>query len=304
MRRDIVSFQLQRFFSKYARFVVSRPWPFLLLPLVCAIALTLGLLRMRNVDDIEYLYIPADAKGLAERKLVEELFPVDDFDRFTPLRMTRAEGFLEVLFEPEIGDNILTNDSIEEILALDDVIRSIEVIFNDDVIVFGNICSAWKGSCIDNDLVSLLRSGKLTPDSLTYPIANTDTTTVTLTSQLGGITLSPSTNHVLTAASIKLAYYVRYTSPNDVIVSETWLDKTLDHLLSYTSQHVRVCARTSMSFEQEFERSVYEVIDLFFITFTVISIFAVLSVFAIDMVRSKPLVAAGKNKKYKTTQIA
>ena len=102
-----------------------------------------------------------------------------------------------------------------------------------------------------------------------------------------------STNHVEAANSFKLMYHVRYTSIDDVTSANAWLDAALEQVLAFEAQQVRVVALTSLSLEQEFERSVHEVIGLFLITFAVISVFAVLSVFAIDMVRSKPLVAAG-----------
>ena len=133
----------------------------------------------------------------------------------------------------------------------------------------------------------------LTDINVTFPVHNTQFAALYLTSQVGGVDVDPLTGTIQSARSLMLHYHTRFRNKHADRRSTAWLEEALKRVNRFKSRDVKVYARTHLSLEQEFNDSIMEVILLFFVTFTIIAVFAVSSMFMNDMVRSKPWVAVG-----------
>ncbi|KAL3102567.1 hypothetical protein niasHS_000895 [Heterodera schachtii] len=80
---------LSRCFSSHIRFVLLRPVPFVLLPLLSSALFSLGLLRISDAllkDNLE-LYTPTNARARAELRELGDLFHINDSDPYDMKRM-------------------------------------------------------------------------------------------------------------------------------------------------------------------------------------------------------------------------
>ncbi|KAL3074453.1 hypothetical protein niasHS_015283 [Heterodera schachtii] len=80
---------LSRCFSSHIRFVLLRPVPFVLLPLLSSALFSLGLLRLSDAllkDNLE-LYTPTNARARAELRELGDLFHINDSDPYDMRRM-------------------------------------------------------------------------------------------------------------------------------------------------------------------------------------------------------------------------
>ena len=281
---------------RYGRCVHRHPLPFLVIPPLIALGLSTGLLFLENVSDIEYLYVPYDAPGFAERKLVEERFSWNDVDRFTSLRSLYDQGYLQIIIHNKNGGNVMTQQTINEVFRLDAYVLETTAKFKGNQVNFSDVCSSWKGVYNGNTFLSYMRGRNVSETTITFPIQQTALGPLQLQSQLGDVDVDPFNDVIVTARSLLLQYHVHHLNSQDLKRSSAWLDEALKRVNKFESDQLSIVSRTSASLEQEFNDSVMEVIFLFIVTFGVMSVFAVASMFMNDMVRSKPWVAAGESQ--------
>ena len=187
------------------------------------------------------------------------------------------------------GGNVFSAKGLQTAIDLDETIRN--VISTLDGVQYTDICSRWKGNCLDNSLLEAYRSNSQDFDTfdLTYPLHKTS---YFLGSTLGGVEPdSKNSVHVQKAKAIRLSYHVKYKTAKDKTDADQWMETYLEEIQAMDIPGFRVELATSGSLGWELEKSSKEIIPLFSITYTLLITFAVVSCLTIDWVRSKPWLA-------------
>lgn len=88
MRFDCIERRVANLFGHHARVVVRHPWPFIVIPILVSITLSVGFIRHSGAfikDELE-LYTPTDAPAHAEYRQLDRLFHINDSDPFYSTR--------------------------------------------------------------------------------------------------------------------------------------------------------------------------------------------------------------------------
>ncbi|XP_035025376.1 patched domain-containing protein 3 [Hippoglossus stenolepis] len=276
-------------FQRLGYFIGSHPLWFLIIPLILAAGLGSGFyfLDDRLSNDLEKQFTPSDGQAKTERKYVQETFPGND-SMFSSLRLSTDGNF--ATFIATNDRNILTVESLQEILQLDSKIRSMVVEFDGQSIAFKNVCAVLMGSCISNDILDVIdyNATHIEAVNLTYPWYFLGFQNIPLYRSLGSVKLYEGTSRVENAQAIQLYYYLR---EEDKSKTDLWLKSFINLVANEPTTSIRVSYSTSMSRQWEFEESPDSVISLFSITYTIVITFSILSCWRMDNVRSKVWVA-------------
>nr|XP_056713094.1 patched domain-containing protein 3-like [Euleptes europaea] len=301
-RTDCVERPLSRALGRLGGLVGAHPWPFLLLPVALSAALGTGFVQLpsRESNDIEGQFTPRGGPAKAERRLVQMRFPTDDARRFSAPRLT-TEGtfvaFVAVAHEPD--RTLLTRAAFGELLALDAAVRG----FRADGLAYAQVCARIDGTCSSpNPLLSAVgndsaRIEALLPN-LTFPVWQPY---VPLGAFFGNVSVDAGPEEdqsrpLRAAKALRLLYYLQEDDPARREASLKWLEAFLqripDLLASLKLTSVRVAYYTSISRQEEFEKSSKEVVPLFSITYFLTIFFAINSCARLDCVRTKVWAAA------------
>uniref|UniRef100_A0A3B5BC82 Patched domain-containing protein 3 n=1 Tax=Stegastes partitus TaxID=144197 RepID=A0A3B5BC82_9TELE len=218
---DCIEKPLRICFEMMGHFIGSHPWWFLIIPLMLSAGLGSGfyLLKDKISNDIEAQFTPVDGPAKMERKYIQETFPGND-SMFSRLRLSTDGNYATVIAASD--GNILTVESLQDILDIDFKIRSMVVQFDNQSFRYVDVCAKVIGSCTSNDIL----------DMIDYNANNID--------------------------AVNLTFPVSYS--------------------------------TSVSMQQEFEKSPASVIYLFSITYTIAIVFSIMTCW-LDNVRTKVWVA-------------
>nr|XP_056713096.1 patched domain-containing protein 3-like [Euleptes europaea] len=301
-RTDCVERPLSRALRRLGGLVGAHPWPFLLLPVALSAALGAGFAQLpsRESNDIEGQFTPRGGPAKTERRLAQERFPTDDARRFSAPRLTTEGAFVAfVVLAHEPDRTLLTRAAFGELLALDAAVRG----FRADGLAYAQVCARIDGTCSSpNPLLSAVgndsaRIEALLPN-LTFPVWQMRDFLGTF---LGGVTVDPGpaedrSRPLRGAKALSLFYYLQEDDPARREASLKWLGAFLqripDELASSNLTSVRVAYYTSISRQEEFEKSSKEVVPLFSITYFLIIFFAINSCARLDCVRTKVWAAA------------
>ncbi|XP_060939984.1 patched domain-containing protein 3 [Limanda limanda] len=288
-RTDCIEGPLVICFEKLGRFIGSHPLWFLIIPLILAAGLGSGFyfLDDRLSDDLEKEFTPSDGKAKAERAYVQETFPGTD-GMFSSLRLSTDGNF--ATFIATNDKNILTVESLQEILHLDTKIKSMEVQFDKKSIAFNGLCAVFSGSCVSNEILDIINynAANIETVNLTYPWYRLSGIEIPLYRSLGSVTLYKGTPLVEDAQAIQLFYYLQEGNKS---TTDLWLKSFIDLVANETTTSIQVSYSTSMSRQWEFEKSPDSVITLFSITYTIVITFSIVTCVRTDNVRSKVWVA-------------
>ncbi|XP_077159467.1 patched domain-containing protein 3-like [Paroedura picta] len=301
-RTDCVERPLSRAMHRLGGLVGAHPWPFLLLPMALSAALGAGFstLESRKANDIEKQFTPIGGPAKYERELVQERFATRDSERFSAPRLT-TEGtfasFVVVAAQPD--HTLLTRAAFAELLALDAAVRGLQGSERS----YEQVCARSQNNCSSpNPLLSEVggdpaRIEALLPN-LTYPMWQQR---YFLGIYLGGVTVDPGPQddrslRLRAAKALRLIYFLQEDDPAQRAASEAWLKIFLqripDDLAALKLTSLKVAHYTSLSRQEEFEKSTEAVIPLFSITYTLTITFSILSCSRFDSVRTKVWVAS------------
>ena len=279
-------------FYKYGKFLGRNPLPFLLLPLIITGLFIIGIFTSFELEsDPQYLYVPVGSRSLKEREFFDSHFVDDDKTRFSPIRLTFPEGFLQILISEATEANVLNDDILQAISELDEMILSFELRFGGKSYNYSDLCAKWSGSCSSNGLLSIYRenNNSLENVTLTYPVHKGLTDVNVLTRHVGSVKTDES-GRIISLGSIGLIYSVQ-TGDDVIEISNEWLDAIRDQLLEYNDPRIEIEFRTANSVSQELERSLRSLYSVSVICLVVLSTFSIVSCLMFDPVRSKPWVA-------------
>ncbi|XP_062260121.1 patched domain-containing protein 3 [Platichthys flesus] len=288
-KTDCIEKPLVKCFETLGYFIGSHPLWFLIIPLILAAGLGSGFyfLDDRLSNDLEKEFTPSDGKAKAEREYVQETFHGND-SMFSSLRLSTDGNF--ATFIATNDNNILTVESLQAILQLDQKIRSMGVQFDSQSIAFNDLCAVFMGSCVSNDILDIINynASYIETVNLTYPWYRFKGMEIPLYRSLGSVTLYKDMPLVENAKAIQLFYYLRDEDKSKI---DLWLRSFIELVASEQTTSIQVSYSTSMSRQWEFEESPDSVISLFSITYTIVITFSIVSCVRTDNVRSKVWVA-------------
>ncbi|XP_012787438.1 patched domain-containing protein 3 [Sorex araneus] len=290
-------------FQKLGWRVGAHPWPFLLTPLALTVVLGCGFffLPEEEVDDQEEHYTPVASPAKRERAFVETYFVNPDNEHFFPSRQSVESHFLSVIAVTEVGQ-LMTPETFEKLIRLDLDVRSVEAkAENGSAITFEKVCASYRKQCVErNPLLSLwVQQGHTNLSAVSYPVhRHGNHTILVLAGYVGGPRLvgyEPSGEASPKIQAFRMLYFLKTEQVQERELSKLWLMAFLERInnikLDPNLENIQVVYFTSLSRLKEFEKTTNTVIPLFYLAYTLIILFAVISCFRISCLRNKMCVA-------------
>ncbi|XP_026169155.1 patched domain-containing protein 3 [Mastacembelus armatus] len=287
---DYIEKQLCICFQMLGHCIGSHPWWFLIIPLILSTSLGNGFyfLKDRRSNSIEEQFTPVDGKAKMERKYIQHTFPEND-SMFSSLRLSTNGNYATLI---ATGDgNILTVESLQDILDLDFKLRGMAVLHDNQTFDYADVCAEVMGSCFSNTILDIIgyNANNIDTVNLTFPWYNLDFKSVPLHLSVGSVKLKTESSAVESARAIQLHYYLRKDSKAKI---GRWLESFINLVSNDSSPSIQVSYSTSMSLQWEFEKSAASVIYLFSITYAIAIISSIISCWRLDNVRTKVWVAS------------
>ncbi|XP_044075370.1 patched domain-containing protein 3 [Siniperca chuatsi] len=287
---DCIERLLRISFEMMGHFIGSHPWWFLIAPLLLSTSLGSGfyLLKDRMSNNIEQQFTPVDGQAKTERKYIQETFPGND-SMFSRLRLS-TDGNYATLIATSDRD-ILTVESLQDILDLDFKVRSMVVQFDNQSFEYADVCAEVRESCTSNDILDIIgyNANNIDTVNLTFPWYYSDFRSFSLYLSLGSVKLYKESSVVESAKAIQLHYYLRGDNKTK---TDLWLESFINSVSKISSTSIQVAYSTSMSMQWEFKKSPASVIHLFSITYAIAITFSIISCWRSDNVRTKVWVAS------------
>lgn len=291
---DCVEKPLCKGFEKLGRFVGRNPWWFFTIPLLLSAGLGVGFyfLPALEANDLEEQFTPVGGPAKSDREFIREHFPTNDSEFFFAQRLY-TEGTYVSFIAVSKGNNILTSDALNVILALDEKVKQLRIADNNNVTWnYSSLCARESGSCFSNanlDFIKLILTS-LGSKEFTYPRMNG----VFIGSTVGGVELKPNGNIIAAAKAIKLKYYLQEDNEEMKAKNLLWLKNFLSVFPKelMNQKDIEVSYFTSVSRQEEFEKNSKRIIPLFSITYFLSIFFSIQSCMRSDCVRNKVWVAA------------
>ncbi|XP_078272061.1 patched domain-containing protein 3-like [Rhinoraja longicauda] len=291
---DCVEKPLCKGFEKLGHIVGKNPWWFFTIPLLISAGLGTGFyfLPVLEANDLEEQFTPIGGPAKSEREFIREHFPTNDSEFFSAQRLY-TEGTYASFIAVAKGNNILTSDALNVILALDEKVKQLRISDKNNVTWnYTSLCARKSGSCFSNTFSDVLKRilTSLGSKAFTYPIMNG----VFTGSTVGGVELKPNGNIIATAKAIKLDYYLQEDNEEMKAKGLLWLKMFLSVFpKELTNQKdIEVSYFTSVSRQEEFEGNAKRIVPLFSITYFLSIFFSITSCMRFDCVRNKFWVAA------------
>lgn len=181
-------------------------------------------------NDIEEQFTPVDGQAKVERQYIQETFPGND-SMFSRLRLSTDGNYATLIATS--GGNILTVESLEDILDLDFKVRSMTVQFDKQSFEYVDVCAEVMGSCTSNDILDVIEynANNIVMVNLTFPWYYSDFRSSSLYLSLGSVRLYKESSVVESAKAIQLHYYLREDNQTK---TDLWLESFI-HLVSNVS---------------------------------------------------------------------
>lgn len=243
-RTDCIERPLRICFEKMGHFIGSHPWWFLIAPLILSTSLGSGfyLLEDRMSNGIEEQFTPVDGQAKMERKYIQETFPGND-SMFSRLRLSTDGDYATLIATSD--RNILTVESLQDILDLDFKVRSMVVYYGNQSFEYVDVCAEVMGSCTSNDILDIVEynANNIDTVNLTFPWYYSDFRSFSLYLTLGSVKLYKDSSLVESAKAIQLHYYLREDNKSK---TDLWLESFI-HLVSNESSASIQVNRTLIS---------------------------------------------------------
>jgi len=238
---DCLQRPLRLVFGALGRLIGRHPWWFLVAPLVLSGALGAGfyLLGDRLSNDIEEQFTPAYGPAKTERRFIQETFPEDaSASVFSSLRLSTAGTY--GAFIATHKRNVLTAESLQEILDLDLEVRRMSVESENRTVRYADLCARVAGgTCYSNDVLRLIdyNASNVELINLTFPWHHGHSGSVPLHTSLGSVTLNEGKSVVESAEAIQLHYYLLEDSEAE---TDRWLKDFLALMSNKSMRTIKV----------------------------------------------------------------
>ena len=207
---DCLERPLRILFCALGRLIGSHPWWFLTAPLVLSAGLGSGFYLLEDClsNDIEEQFTPVSGPAKTERRYIQDTFP-EDGSMFSSLRLTTVGTYGTFIATHE--RDILTAESLQEILELDLYVRNMSVEMENQTFQYADVCAqVARGACYSNDILKILNYNASNVEliNLTFPWYDGRLGRVPLYTSLGSVSLNKGNWVVQSAEAIQLSYFL------------------------------------------------------------------------------------------------
>ncbi|XP_072025841.1 patched domain-containing protein 3-like [Amphiura filiformis] len=294
MKFDCIEKALKWLFYRYGGVVAKQPWPFFIVPILITAGLSVGLFtHFSKESDPETLYGPDRTYSRRNRAYIEDVYSNAVDEDMLARHKTRVGIWGHVIISPNIGNNVLTVQVLNEVLRLHDTITNVTFTLDGESYRFSDLCIQWKNECLENELLVLLNytAENVVSTPLTYPVYSLPTGEILfIGTQLGGVSLTAD-GRIMNASAMQLVYNLRYNTDDELEKGFLWEKQFLRTLEDFETDEVTVYRQISHSFELEIDESSSITFELVVEVGVIIVTFSVLSAFSFDWVRTKPILA-------------
>ncbi|CAL8280942.1 unnamed protein product [Lota lota] len=283
---DCLERPLRIFFGVLGHFIGSHPWWFLIAPLVLSAGLGSGfyLLEDRLSNDIEEQFTPVTGPAKTERRYIQDTFP-EDGSVFSSLRLSTGGTYGTFIATHE--RDILTAESLQEILDLDLDVRNMSVETKNRTFQYADLCAqVARGACYSSDILNIINDNARNVEliNLTFPWYYGNFGRVPLYTSLGSVSFNKGNWVVKSAEAIQLSYFLL---GDNEMASDRWLKGFIALMSNKSMKKIKVSHTTSKSMQWEFEKTPASIVQLFSITYAITILFTILCCWRLDNVRSK-----------------
>lgn len=227
-KTDCLEKPLSLAFGRLGCLVGRNPWWFLLLPLFLSGGLGAGFifLRDREANGIEDQFTPVNGLAKQERMFVQEYFT--NSEDFSQIRLSTEGTYASLIITGLQQKNILTVDAFTEIINLDTEVKRI-----DTGNTFASLCAQTDGKCMSNPVLEIINynASQISAITFTYPESKGNF----LGSVIGGVQLKEGSAEIVSADAIRLFYFLREESTENVTENVRWVEAFLKFFSNYTS---------------------------------------------------------------------
>jgi len=209
VRFGLLERPLSRLCRRHATAVARRPWPFVVLPVLCTALLALGHARKRVENDVVRYYIPVNADSLSEKETLLGLFP-EDQGLYVAARALNETGRVVVVVTSQDDGDVLRPAQRRATIRLNEfVVRDVGVRVDGRWRTYESVCARFLHFCHTNPQLYALDTMLREPgpfDSIGYPTAQRGQRRFYVANSLGGVTLDSDSGQVASARAWQLVY--------------------------------------------------------------------------------------------------
>lgn len=187
-------------------------------------------------NDIEEQFTPGDGQAKLERKYIQETFPGND-SMFSRLRLSTDGNYATLIATSD--RNILTVESLQDILDLDFKVRNMAVQFNNLSFEYVDVCAEVMGSCTSNYILDIIEysANNIDTINLTFPWYYSNFRSIPLYLTLGSVKLCEESSVVESAKAIQLHYYL---DEDNKTKTDLWLESFINLVSNISSTSIQV----------------------------------------------------------------
>ncbi|XP_067131620.1 patched domain-containing protein 3-like [Centruroides vittatus] len=267
------------------------PQIYVAVTLITSVVLSIGLLNIPLQKDIEYLYIPSDARSRNDRAAIESIFPTN-MSQCDYRRMTRFEAFAAIRLTPINGTSVLEESIIEDIIRLDEIIRNVTILWDNAFLRYEDLCcKTEKDTCYENFVLTLkgktndIKKGTY---NIKYPADVTGDQVILSALEFGGVTLGEE-NMIRDSNAIGLNYALDRTTKENKEMALKWEQMCLEILSKIHFNNTKISKILSQSLNDEINQIGENCLFLVLVIGPIMLLFSVVSCLSTDSLSSKPL---------------
>ncbi|XP_045076954.1 patched domain-containing protein 3-like [Coregonus clupeaformis] len=148
-------------------------------------------------------------------------------------------------------------------------------------LAFEDLCVKKGGVCVSNSIIDIIKTNTTT---INYPYHGK----IFIASEIGGVKLKSGLTEIDSAEAIRLFYFLK---EDNQTINTMWLQKFIETASKMTKEGMTISYFTSISRDDEFEKSSDSIIPLFSLTYALAINFSIISCLRLDCVRNKVWVA-------------
>ncbi|KAL7632548.1 UNVERIFIED_CONTAM: hypothetical protein RMT77_017115 [Armadillidium vulgare] len=282
---------LKKKFRGLGKSIARHTGYFFVVPFMLSLICGTGFQRMKYVTDPEYLFSPSNGLAKSERSFIENNFYMNFSTSFDPSRITRPGRFVRVIISAKDDGSLIREGIWNEIMAFDSRVRATNIIFDEDLYTYHNVCAKWDGSCFENKILNL---DELMPEILNgsfkieYPVTlnpnNFDVYVISV--YFGGITVEED-GTVSEIKGLILNYWLKSETKKDDEKSRLWELEVLTNSIAKEYKYIKVAKYSSKTLEDELDVNTKSVIPYLVVTVFIMVVFSITASCMTDWVRSK-----------------
>ncbi|XP_023239056.1 patched domain-containing protein 1-like [Centruroides sculpturatus] len=277
-------------FSRLGGCIGRHPLWFIFIPLIITALSSIGFVRISMTSDLQYLLTPINGRSKIEKEAIQSIFPESkDFPRLTDFPRC---GF--VILVAKDGGSMLRESIMDDVFALDEMIRNISLRHDNRTIKYSDICLKTEGGrCFSNNVLSLRGNiGNMARGTfkVKYPIY-VDPLTSYLTIyayNLGGVTTDDD-GYVKEVKAIRLLYTLESNNVTNFDVAIKWEDTFLQEMAKTDFKNILVFRFVRKSWDEETSKITESALPVLVVAIIVMVVFGAVSCMTTDWITSKPL---------------